>query len=606
MKPLLIFDGDCNFCRRWIYRWRCFTGEQVDYAPYQEVAAKFPQIPPERFKESVQLIESTGRISGGAEAVFRMLSYAPGKGWMLRLYEKFLPFRIASEWFYKLVARNRVLFSQWTWFFWGAHLEPPQYVGIRNIFLKLLGAIYFIAFVSFWSQMEGLIGENGILPAKKFLESIGNQGGFQKYWLVPTLGWLNSSDAFLHFLCGGGVFFSILVMLGFVQAPALFLLWVFYLSITTLGQDFLEFQWDILLLETGFLSIFFAPLTAFPRQGQTSPPSKMVLGLMRWLLFRLFFSSGVVKLTSGDPTWRNLTALNFHYETQPLPTWVGWYAHQLPSWFQKFSVAVMFGIELGIPFLIFFPRRLRLFACKVLMSLQLLIAATGNYCFFNLLTILLCLLLLDDTVFPERWREKWKIPKTQTLRCWPRGVIALLMVVILFISSIHLMSLFDRGIRRSSLIYPIYRFIQPFRTINSYGLFAVMTTQRPEIIVEGSNDGERWFAYEFRFKPGDLKRKPAFVAPHQPRLDWQMWFAALGDFRMNPWFVNFMVRLLKGSPEVLTLLEKNPFPESPPKYVRAVLYEYRFTNFTVRKALGTWWQREIKGPYAPILSLKNS
>ncbi len=638
-KPLLIYDGDCNFCRRWILRWQSLTRERVDYAPS-----------PEKNLASVRLAEPDGRTSEGAEAVFRTLSYAPGWRWMLWLYEKIPLFRMASEWFYGLVAGNRVFFSRLTRFFWGDRLEPATHFILRDLFLALVGLVYLTAFFSFWSQAIGLIGQNGILPAGKFLEFVAKQLGPERYWVVPTLGWIHSSDLFIHFLCGGGVVLSILVMGGFAQAPALFLLWVFYLSVVTLGQDFMEFQWDILLLETGFLSIFFAPLTFSPRASTNSPPSGTVLGLLQWLLFRLMFSSGAVKLTSGDPAWRSLTALNYHYETQPLPTWIGWYAHQWPGWFQKFSTLMMFSAELAVPFLIFFPRRVRFFGAGVLVFFQLLIALTGNYCFFNLLALLLCLLLLDDealrvmmsrfpltptlspegrgkisntlpperrekisnTLPPERRGELNNIPSPrlrgegqgERIRHWSSWIIVPLAAVVLLVSSIHLLGAFNRGIPKSSLVYPIYRLTLPFRSINSYGLFAVMTTSRPEIIVEGSDDGENWRAYEFRFKPGDLKRKPGFIAPHQPRLDWQMWFAALGEFRMNPWFANFMVRLLQGSPEVLALLKENPFPDKPPKFVRAVLYNYHFTNPIVRRTLGTWWQRELVGLYSPVLSLK--
>jgi hypothetical protein len=337
--------------------------------------------------------------------------------------------------------------------------------------------------------------------------------------------------------------------------------------------------------------------------------SSTILWLLRWLLFRLMFASGVVKLVSGDETWRNLTALTYHYETQPLPTLMGWYAHQLPEWFQKISVVGMFAIELVIPFLIFAPRRLRFVACAAFFALQLLIIATGNYCFFNLLTIALCILLLDDACLrrfiPKRVVARFNAPQPLTANLRYRNVcVAALTTVVLLVSGIQMAALFFKRVNLPIPAQRILSWAAPFRTINSYGLFAVMTTSRPEIIVEGSVDGQTWVEYAFKWKAGDLRRAPSWVAPHQPRLDWQMWFAALGNYQSNPWFVNFMVRLLQGSPTVLALLETNPFPDSPPRYVQAVVYDYHFTDFATQRADGTWWRREWQREYCPVLSLR--
>lgn len=257
-------------------------------------------------------------------------------------------------------------------------------------------------------------------------------------------------------------------------------------------------------------------------------------------------------------------------------------------------------IELGIPFLIFLPRRLRLFGCFALITFQGLIAATGNYCFFNLLTVALCFLLLDDFVWPQEWVAR----PAPSSRPWSTWIVLPLAGIILLVSTMQMFQQFRIRVRWPVPAIVLYRLAAPFRTINPYGLFAVMTTSRPEIIVEGSNDGETWLEYEFKWKPGDLKRRPGFVAPHQPRLDWQMWFAALGTYRQNPWFINFCYRLLQGSPEVLKLLEKNPFPEKPPRYLRALVYHYRFTDPATLHTQGSWWRRKLKGPYLPVLSLR--
>ena len=308
--------------------------------------------------------------------------------------------------------------------------------------------------------------------------------------------------------------------------------------------------------------------------------------LFRWLIFRLMFFSGAVKLASGDPTWRNLTALSYHYETQPLPTPVAWYMQQLPAAFQKASTVLVFAVELIVPFLFFAPRRIRHIGAWITIALQMLILTTGNYTFFNLLTIVLSLSLFIE----------WQRPAG--LSSFHRALSIALAAFVGVASSLLFLELFSIPVPAPGTA--ILRIVSPLRVVNSYGLFAVMTTVRNEIIVEGSNDGDTWLAYEFPYKPGDVRRAPPVVAPHQPRLDWQMWFAALGTYQDNRWFVNFMVRLLQGEPAVLRLLRYNPFPGGPPKYVRASLYQYHFTHFGDR----AWWRREERGLYFPPVSLK--
>jgi predicted DCC family thiol-disulfide oxidoreductase YuxK len=619
-KPLMVFDGDCNFCSLWVRRWRQMTGNAVDYLPAQDprIAAQFPEIPREQFDTAVQLVEPDGAVYSGAEAVFRALAENPKRQWPLRLYETRPAFAQFTERAYEFVARHRTGFSRLTRWFWGRRLEPPAYFLTRRLFLRALGLVYLVAFVSLWTQISGLIGHDGILPTDQLLPAIQQhyaaQGiGPERFYLVPTLSWLDASDGFLHCQCAAGTVLAILLILGIAPVPCLALLWLLYLSLVTVGRDFLGFQWDNLLLEAGFLAIFFAPLQLLPRPAREAPPSRLVLWLLRLLLFKLMFSSGCVKLLSGDPTWRNLTALTFHYYTQPLPTWIGWYASQLPLWFQKFSCAATFGIELGAPWLIFGPRRIRFLGATAIAFLQILILLTGNYTFFNWLTLALCLLLLDDFILDKIVSRKLRPlfffslqPSAFSLSPrWPRPFIAVLTIVILSASGFQLAATLGF---RSPLLYPfawVAEQLTPLRTVNNYGLFAVMTTDRREIIVEGSNDGTNWLAYEFKYKPGNVNRRPAFVAPFQPRLDWQMWFAALADVRQNPWFVNFCERLLQGSPDVLALLAKNPFPNHPPRYIRAELYDYHFTNFAERRATGAWWKRELIGQYLPAISVQN-
>ncbi|HTV61884.1 MAG TPA: lipase maturation factor family protein [Verrucomicrobiae bacterium] len=617
-KPLMVFDGDCNFCSMWIRRWRQITGEAMDYVPSQEqaIATRFPEIPREALEKSVQLIEPEGDVYAGAEAVFRALAKNPKWRWPLRRYQTSPRFAKITGHAYEFVAGHRMAFSRITRFLWGRHVEQANYFWTRWIFLRAMGVIYLIAFLSLWLQINGLIGHDGILPARQLMSAAAQQCdaqgiGMDRFRQLPTFCWFGSSDGFLQFQCVAGTVLAAVLILGIAPAPCLALLWILYLSLMSVSGVFLDYQWDNLLLEAGFVSIFFAPLKLLPKLSrEEAPPSKIVLWLLRLLLFKLMFSSGCVKLASGDPAWRHLTALTYHYWTQPLPTWIAWFASQSPLWFLKLSCAVMFVIELGAPFLIFAPRRLRFIGGGAIALLQILIALTGNYCFFNWLTLALCLLLLDDFVFGKflpdkvRMRPTLSTPHGSRKIRWPRAAIISFGVLYIAISLFQIVAIF--GVN-TILLYPVAavgEWIAPFRTINNYGLFAVMTTERHEIIVEGSNDGTNWLSYEFKYKPGDVKKPPAFVAPYQPRLDWQMWFAALGDYQQNPWFGNFCLRLLQGSPQVLALMEKNPFPDKPPRYLRAELYDYHFTDYAERRTTGAWWKRTQIGEYLPPVSLQ--
>jgi len=619
-KPLMIFDGDCEFCRLWIRRWQQATGDRVEYVPFQasHVVERFPGLAREQLATAVHLIEPDGTVFSGAEAAFRALAHNPAKERPLRWYQRSPTFANITERAYRFVAEHRPLFSRLTRWGWGKHVEQPECFLARWWFLRALGVIYLIAFLSLWIQISGLIGSNGILPAGQFMSAAARHFdttgiSADRYRQLPTLCWLNASDGFLNFQCAAGAVLAGLLIAGIAPAPCLFLLWVIYLSLATVGREFLGFQWDNLLLETGFLAIFLAPFRLGLRSASDTPPSAVVLWLFRWLLFRLMFESGVVKLASGDATWHNFTALSVHYETQPLPTWIGWYAHQMPSWFQKASCLVMFFIEMVVPFLMFTPRRPRIFGAMAVVFLQVIILLTGNYTYFNWLTLALCLLLLDDfaleKVTPTMLRGLLTPdarPPNSAACLRRRRVIPIgLAMIIVPISAVHVVSCLHL---RPSWLMPVVGvnyWLAPLRTVNSYGLFAVMTTERPEIIIEGSHDGITWLPYEFKYKPGDVKRRPGFVAPHQPRLDWQMWFAALGSYRQNPWLMNFCVRLLQNSPEVLALLKTNPFPEAPPHFVRAMLYDYRFTSSAERKHAADWWKRELRGEYFPPLSLRN-
>src|SRR4029077_16911440 len=527
------WDGECLFCKMWIERWGEITAGKVDYATYQQAASQFPEIPLDQFKRAMAFIEPDGKTFFAAEAVYRSLQYRSSRTWLAWSYDHVPAFAAISESDYKFIARHRSLGSSVTRLFWGKDVRPPTYFWARRWFLRALGVIYLIAFVSVWVQVDGLIGSDGVSPVNQFLPAVHAQLGKDAYALLPTLCWFSSSNAFLHFLCDGGVVLSALLIFGIAPALSLVALFAFYLSLTIAGQTFLNFQWDILLLETGFLSIFLAPWRLWPREliclpgspppATAAPVSRAGLFLLKFLLFKLMLMSGMVKLTSGDDCWWNLTALDYHYWSQPLPTVFGWWADISPEWFKHFSVAFCLVVEVIVPFFIWTPRRLRLIAAGLLIFLQLAIAITGNYCFFNLLTIALCLLLIDDSVAASLRDQSIGAPGGRALPqrlCVYVGTFVI--IVTLPINAWLIFSAFKPPSRPPPALANIYERLEAFRIVNGYGLFREMTKDRCEIVLEGSADGIDWLPYKFKGKPGDVKRAPGWCAPPQPRLDWQM------------------------------------------------------------------------------------
>lgn len=590
-KPLLVYDGDCGFCRLWVDYWRELTGDRIGYEPYQEAAVRFPEIPRETFAAAVQLLLPGGERRSGAYAAFSTLAEVPRWRWLLLSYRRVPGFEGASEAAYAFIARHRDLAYRATKLLWGIP-TPQEHALVSALFLRALAVIYLIAFLSFGVQARGLFGTDGIAPLGDTLAGVRQYYGPSAYRLLPSLFWLHAGNTAIAAVWIAGVVLALLLLLGRWKRPACAGLFLLYLSLVSAGQPFMTFQWDALLLEAGFLAIFLGW-------------SRSVVWLFRWLLFRLMFLSGAVKLLSGDPTWSRLTALQFHYQTQPLPTPVAWYLQQLPAWFQQGSTATMLAIELVAPWFLFLPRRLRFFTAVVLTAFQVLILLSGNYTFFNLLTIALCLFLLDDArvarMLPQRWTEKVRSPSSPPggWKRWTAGTVSATILLTSFVLLLEVAGF------RTEASNDFLSAVAPFEIVNNYGLFAAMTTSRPEIVLEGSNDKITWSEYEFKYKPGDVRRRPPWVAPHQPRLDWQMWFAALGNYRNNPWILGFEYRVLEGSPDVLRLLDRNPFPTAPPRYLRAQLYHYRFTTWSERRLTGAWWHRELMGPYLPPLSLDN-
>jgi predicted DCC family thiol-disulfide oxidoreductase YuxK len=588
LKPVLVYDGDCSFCRLWIDYWRQLTGDAIEYAPFQEAADRYPNIPRESFAKSVQLIFPSGEVRSGAHAVFETLAVDPSRRWLLSLYQHLPGFAALTEAGYRFVAGHRSFLYRVTQLLFGRTIDPLRFDLVQWLFIRALGLIWLIAFASFAVQSSGLIGSQGIQPLTFYLARLSGVLHAEAYRLAPTVFWLDSGDTVLHAVCLVGMLCGLLIFLGTFWRAALLTAFILYLSLVNVSQEFLSYQWDILLLETSFLAIFLGY-------------SRVINWLFRWLLFRLMFLSGAVKLLSGDPSWHSLTALTFHYQTQPIPTPFAWYAHQMPLWFQKVSCASVLFVELVIPFLAFAPRRARMFALPWLISLQVLILLTGNYAFFNLLALALCLFLLDDAALP-RFLAKFQPGASQETQKGRRSIARAVAVFVFILSGLLVVQTLSGSLPRMGRT--LISIAAPFGITSTYGLFATMTTARPEIIVEGSLDGVTWLEYEFKYKPGRLNRPPPWVAPHQPRLDWQMWFAALGSYTDNVWFLNFLARLLQDDAAVLALMERDPF-DGPPQLVRARLYDYRFTDWNTRRQTGNWWTRKPLGLYVPPVSLEN-
>lgn len=456
-------------------------------------------------------------------------------------------------------------------------------------------------------QVRGLYGEQGIVPIAATLASVREAlEGTDRFLKVPTLFWISASDGMLVGFCAAGLLLSLAVIAGFRNFSSLSLLWLLYLSFNTVGDPFLPFQWDALLLEAGFAALLVAPISLRPSRARSAPVSVVAFLPLRWLLFRLYFSSGVVKVRA-DEVWRDLTALTYHYETQPLPPFTAWTVHHLPVWFHQASCFLLLAIELAVPFLLFLPGkgilgRIRLSAVATLAGLQVLILLTGNYTFFNWLTLVLCVPFLADRHLPRWWRRGEPGPvatsHARSRRIRAAGAVILIVLSIPpFLGTLRLDVAWPRAVRE------LVQVSRSFLLTSTYGLFANMTEERPEVTLEGSMDGKTWKEVAFRYKPGDPARAPAFVAPHQPRLDWQMWFLALGSPRERGWFLLLCQRILQGSPPVLGLLGEPPFPDGPPRYLRARLDDYRFTTREEARESGHWWRVERGGLLIPVITL---
>jgi lipase maturation factor 1 len=482
----------------------------------------------------------------------------------------------------------------------------------RWLFLRALGLIYFSAFGSLIFQIRGLIGPDGILPAGDYLQAVAQaMGHFSRIWYAPTLLWFSGSSSMLMTLCGIGIAASVLLVFNLWPRAMLVLCFLCFLSFVSAAQDFSGYQSDGMLLEAGFISLFFAPPRLRPGLGREHPPSRASLFLLIWEWFRIYFESGVVKIASGDPEWRHYTAMDEYYQNGPLPTWLGWYVQHLPHWFHAGSTFATLAMELGLVWMVFLPRRWRIALFFIVALWQIPVILTANYTFLNYLVLVLGVLLLDDRCFQRIGRSEPVAPPVMVeepadsalaqfhsaFRALKLGLSGLMLTWIFYATTAELIWIFGRVPLPTSPV----AVLEPFRIANQYGLFAVMTRGRYEIEFQGSDDGQNWVAYPFRYKPQDLDKAPGLYAPHQPRLDWNLWFASLGSWREYPIVTNTEVRLLENDKDVLAVFAGNPFPQKPPEQVRAVLWQYWFTTMAEKRATGRWWRRQFLGLYAPTL-----
>jgi lipase maturation factor 1 len=506
------------------------------------------------------------------------------------------------------------------WLFASDPEWKPGFLKARWIFMRALGLIFFSAFYSLLFQIRGLIGPDGILPASDYLPNVAQYfGGVLRFWYAPTLFWFSSTDRALMTVCWVGIVASLLLTLNLWPRLTTLICLVAFLSFVSAAQDFSGYQSDAMLLEAGFLCLFFAPPGLRPGLGRTHPPSRTSWFLLVWLNFRIYFESGLAKILSHDPQWRGLTAMDQYYQNGPLPTWIGWYVQHLPHGFHAAVVVYILAVELGLAFLMFLPRTFRIILFLIITPMQISIILTANYAFLNYIVLFLGFLLLDDRFIDRVWRARAAAPpEAASAESAPTAAVAsdtepewrsALNGLKLSLAGLALS--LDFYVTATLLVLMVWpsaplpvapaRWLEPFRVANEFGLFAVMTPDRYEIEFQGTLDGKTWTTYAFRHKPQDISAAPGIYAPYQPRFDWNLWFASLGFWREYPFVLNTEERLLEGSPDVLALFANNPFPAGPPLQVRAVKWQYWFTDMATKRATGQWWRREYLGLYAPTL-----
>lgn len=474
-----------------------------------------------------------------------------------------------------------------------------DYYVTRAVLLRAVGFMYLVGFAIAWHQVLPLIGENGLLPVRSFLagafEHLGSWGAVA--WHLPSLFLIDASDSALRGASLLGLVLSALVIAGVANAPILLVLWMLYFSLVRVGQTFYGYGWEILLCETGFLAVFLAPAWRVRAFGERDPPPYLVIVLFRWLLFRVMFGAGLIKLR-GDACWTELSCLFHHFETQPNPGPLSAWFHALPKSVLRGGVAMNHLVEVIAPWFVFGPRRARVIAGVAMVAFQLVLIASGNLSFLNWLTLVIALACFDDHAFarllPARPLQRLRELRAGVQRATRtrRGVIAGLAVLIGLLSLNPIVNLLSTRQRMNQSF-------DPLMLVNTYGAFGSVLEERREVVIEGTrsldpSDHASYLTYEFPCKPSDVARRPCLVTPYHHRLDWQLWFASFSEVESEPWLVHLVYQLLSGAPGPRALLLRDPFPSEPPRFIRARLFTYRFRR---SPGEGPFWEREPAGDY---------
>jgi len=473
----------------------------------------------------------------------------------------------------------------------------------RFVLLRLLGFVYFVAFLCLAQQLLPLLGHDGLTPVPLFLHGLEADLGSRRaaFLRFPSLFWLDASDGFMLAMAWLGAGLSLVVLAGFANALLLAILWALYLSFVHVGQDWYGYGWEIQLLETGFLAVFLCPLLD-PRPFPRRPPPAAVLWLYRWLIFRIMLGAALIKLR-GDSCWRDLTCLYYHYETQPLPNPLSRWLHFQPHWFQKGGVLFNYLAELVAPWFAFWPRAARHIAGGVLLAFQVSLILSGNLSFLNWLTIVPIVACFDDAllrrVLPRPLVARAERAAAEARPSRAHQVAAAALVVLVGVLSI------DPVRNLLSQHQMMNTSFNRLELVNTYGAFGSVGRLRPEIVFEGTSDETitaetRWREYEFKCKPGDVMRRPCVIAPYQERIDWQLWFAAMSTPEEYPWTLHLVWKLLHNDRGALSLLAGNPFPDAPPRHIRARLYRYEFVP--PDDPSRAWWKRTLVREWLPPLS----